>query len=148
VYRQLAALHTLEQHFVEALQSCRAALVYAERLTQRDPSNTQWQQELALALNNYARTLLTAEPPTLRDPAAALPLAQRAVQLADQMTQTDQAMILDTLAVAHHLTGDQTHATAIAEQALTLVPASVPDAEAAQVRHELETHLATFRAAQ
>jgi len=46
------------------------------------------------------------------------------------------------------LTGDQTHAMAIAEQALTLVPASVPDAEAAQVRHELETHLATFRAAQ
>jgi hypothetical protein len=37
---------------------------------------------------------------------------------------------------------------AIAEEAMTLVPTSAPNAEAAQVRQEVETHLATFRAAQ
>ena len=64
------------------------------------------------------------------------------------MTQTDQAMILDTLTVAYHLTGDRVRAIAIAEQALALVPASSTDAEAVRVRHELETHLTTVRAAQ
>jgi hypothetical protein len=69
------------------------------------------------------------------------------VQLANQMTQTDQANILDTLAMAHHLTGDQARAIAIAEQALALVPTAATDSRAAQVRHTLETHMATFHAA-
>ena len=43
--------------------------------------------------------------------------------------------------MAHHLTGNQARTITIAEQALTLVPTSVPDADAAQVRQELETHL-------
>ena len=128
------------------LQTYRKAIAYADLLAQREPENAQWQHELALALSGYAWTLLTAEPDDLRNPTEALTLAQRAIQLAELMPQTARAALLDTLAMAHHLTGNHARAIQVAEQGLALVPAS--DQKTIQLRQELETHLAAFRAAQ
>jgi tetratricopeptide (TPR) repeat protein len=131
-----------------AVRVYRNAVIHIERLTQQDPHKPEWQRSLALVLNSYAWILLTAEPTELRDPAEALKLAKQAAQLSPQMTPTEQAMILNTLAVAHHMTGEQRRAIEVAEQALLLIPASATGAEELRVRQELETHLADFRAAQ
>lgn len=148
VQLQLTELHRQQQDFAEALRGYPTALSYAEQLVQRNPTNTQWRQDLATTLNSYAWTLLTAGVSDLRDSAAALPLAQRAVQLAAQMSLTDRIDMLDTLAVAYHLTGDQNRAIATVEEAQALLPASATDTEAMQMRQVLKERLAAFRAAQ
>ena len=86
-------------------------------------------------LNAAAWDLLTNEHAELRDPARALPLAQRAV---DGVGGNDPA-ILDTLALAQHLTGDTAAAIETEKKALSLLP---DDA----VREEYEAALAKYEA--
>ncbi len=92
----------------------------------------------ASALNEYAWALLTIEPADLRDPAAALPIAQKAVE----KSRGEDPAILDTLAKAWFDTGDATKAVETQEKAVSLLP---PGDSA--LRTELETNLATYRAA-
>jgi len=88
-------------------------------------------------LNSYARALLTAEPSDLRDPAAALPHARRAVE----MTKGTAPNILGTLALAYHLTGGHARAVETAQKAIALLKAD------SLARREFETNLAKFQAA-
>ncbi len=71
----------------------------------------------AEALNAYAWDLLTWYPPGLRDPAAALPIAERAVDL---LEEGDRAYALDTLALALHLNHRTAEAIEVQRQALAL----------------------------
>ncbi len=89
------------------------------------------------AINEYAMFLMTCEPEDLRDPAAALPVAQRAVE----MTESEDAGVLDTLAMAYFMTGDTAKAIETQEKAVSLVP---PDES--EMRTELEANLAKYRA--
>ncbi|MCH8852578.1 MAG: tetratricopeptide repeat protein, partial [Planctomycetes bacterium] len=92
----------------------------------------------AKALNNYAWELLTIEPAGLRDPEAALELARRANDLTDH----DNALYLDTLALAYHMTGDTARALETQEEALSLL---TEDQESN--RPEMEANLAKYKAA-
>ena len=72
----------------------------------------------ANTLNEYARELLTIEPPALRDPAAALPMARKAVE----KSGGKNCAILDTLAWAYFMTGDVDAAVETQAKALALLP--------------------------
>ncbi|HZN56838.1 MAG TPA: tetratricopeptide repeat protein, partial [Planctomycetota bacterium] len=108
----------------------------------------------ATHFNHYAWTLLTCEIEDLRDPKAALPLAQRAVEL----THGQDFASLDTLALALFLTGDVARAVATSEKALSLLPPpspddgtkrllvpGAPDMSVAELRKALEENLARFK---
>jgi serine/threonine protein kinase/tetratricopeptide (TPR) repeat protein len=97
-----------------------------KRATQRPDAD-------AAAFNAYAWELLTCEPADLRDPEAALPAAQRAVDL----DGGNDASILDTLALALQMTGDLDQAIEIQQQAVAQARAGGPYNVA-----ELETRLA------
>jgi len=73
--------------------------------------------------NSYAWALLTLDPPELRDPAAALPIAERALELAGD---SNRAEILDTLALALHLNDRNDEALEIQREALSLMPMDDP----------------------
>ena len=88
-------------------------------------------------LKAAAWDLLTNEHAELRDPARALPLAQRAV---DKVGGNDPA-ILVTLALAQHLTGDTAAAIETQKTALSLLPAD------ARFRGDYEAALAKYEAA-
>jgi len=75
--------------------------------------------EDAIALNQYAWLLLTCEPVDLRDPVAALPVAQAAVKL----SMRKEAGILDTLALAQAMTGDLESAIETQREGLARIPA-------------------------
>jgi non-specific serine/threonine protein kinase/serine/threonine-protein kinase len=113
----------------------------ARRLTLRALSSQKAQAERPEAtandLNSYAWALLTAEPSDLRDPAAALPHARRAVE----MTKENAPNILGTLALAYHLTGDHPRAIETEQKALALLKAD------SLARRAFETNLARFQAA-
>ncbi len=89
-------------------------------------------------LNECAWTLLTVEPADLRDPAAALGYAGRAVQTSGEK----DGGIMDTLALAYHLNGDHQQAVETEERALSLLPAGESPS-----RKEMEANLAKFRQA-
>lgn len=89
----------------------------------------------AALLNDYAWLLLTCEPADLRDPSAALPMATRAVELSNGKDPG----LLDTLALAHHLTGDADQAVETQRRALALLPE-----EESPPRKELENNLVRF----
>ena len=72
----------------------------------------------SLALNNYAWALLISVPADLRDPAAALPLAEKAVELAEGK----QPALLDTLALACHSVGMNDKAVKVQRRSLELLP--------------------------
>jgi tetratricopeptide (TPR) repeat protein len=74
----------------------------------------------ALTLNNVAWLLLTCEPTELRDPAAALAMVERAIEL----DGGEIPMTLDTLAVAYRMTGDLERAIEVERKALALMPVS------------------------
>jgi serine/threonine protein kinase/tetratricopeptide (TPR) repeat protein len=71
-----------------------------------------------LALNSYAWTLLACTPADMRDPARALPVAKKAVERSD----AEVSAILDTLALAYHLTGDNDRAVETQLKSLELLP--------------------------
>ena len=87
-------------------------------------------------LNAAAWDLLTNEHAELRDPARALPLAQRAV---DGSGGVDPA-ILDTLAKAWFDTGDVAKAVETQQKAVSLLPPGD-----SPLRKELEANLAKYR---
>jgi Zn-dependent protease with chaperone function len=82
-----------------------AARTSYEQALRLDPANTE-------ALNNLAWLLLTAQDPALRNPARALPLAEKAA--AKERTP----MVLDTLATAHWANGNLREALALETEAL------------------------------
>ena len=90
------------------------------------------------ALGRYAWELLTAEPADLRDPAAALPFAQKAVE---KSGGNDPAP-LQALAKAWFDTGSVANAVETQQKAVSLLPPGESG-----LRTELETNLATYRAA-
>jgi len=69
-------------------------------------------------LNEYARFMLTCEPGDLRDPATALLIAKRAVQVSEAKNPS----ILDTLALAQQMTGDLDQAIDTQGKAVALIP--------------------------
>jgi len=70
------------------------------------------------ALAGLAQLLLTCQPPDLRDPAAALPLAEKAVALSGRKIPT----FLDTLGQAYEMTGDLDKAIQVQREAVALLP--------------------------
>ena len=90
----------------------------------------------ASLLNAFVWALLTCDSADLRDPTAALPLAQRAVE----KSGGKDPGILDTPALAYFLTGDIAKAIEVEEKALSLLPPGD-----SQVRKDLEKNLARFR---
>jgi tetratricopeptide (TPR) repeat protein len=81
----------------------------------------------------YARLLLTIEPPEMRDPDAALPVAKQAVEMSDLDTLAERhaghdpfgrtAYLLDTLALAYEMTGDIENAADVQVERLNLLMA-------------------------
>ena len=127
----LAELYEKQGQLDEALPLRRELLDYQVSRAKR-PKAT------ARELNATAWMLLTTKLEALRDPAAALPIAQRAVE----KSGGKDLGILDTLALAYFLTGDTAKAIDTEEKALSLLP---PGDSA--TRKELEKSLARFRAA-
>jgi len=87
--------------------------------------------------NTCAWSLVTCEPADLRDPETALRLAREA----STMTNHASPPVLDTLALAQHLTGDTRAALETEEKALSLLPADDP------ARGAYEAAIARFEAA-
>ncbi len=83
-------------------------------------------------LNNYAWLLLACNLKDLRDPKAALPLAERSVK----MDGGENPDYLDTLAMAYHMTGDNKRAIETQQKAIAAFPSA--DSEA---RCELEVNM-------
>ena len=94
----------------------------------------------AEALNAAAWTLLTSADESLRDPARALVLAERACALGERTNSSSLWGMLDTLALAQHRTGDSAAAVETQRRALAFPP---PPA----ALEELRQHLAEFEAA-
>ena len=89
-------------------------------------------------LNEYAWLLLTIEPEDLRDPDVALEFARRA----NDLTNYDNALYLDTLALAYHMTGDTPRSLETQQEALSLLTANQESH-----RPEMEANLAKYIAA-
>ncbi|HSL16404.1 MAG TPA: serine/threonine-protein kinase [Methylomirabilota bacterium] len=87
---------------VEQLEALRAA---AEASDEPGPKNA------------FAWEALTCEPADLQDPDAALAFAREAAELGNRQDPD----VLDTLALAHHRTGDHARAVEVQTQALELV---------------------------
>ncbi len=90
-------------------------------------------------LNSCAWFLLTAEPVSARDPAAAMRAAERACRVERNAGGANLWMYLDTLAKALHLTGDAPGAAAAQREAVSLIPA-----HGEQYRAEMEQRLAEY----
>jgi len=119
----------------DAARVARQRLETLRRLLERGGERPQ-------VLNEYARDLLTIEAPDLRDPAAALPLAERACALAEERGTYGLWKYLDTLALAQHRTGDTAKAIETQKRALGLIPP-----EYHQQRKELEERLTEYETA-
>jgi cytochrome c-type biogenesis protein CcmH/NrfG len=91
-------------------------------------------------LSQYAVNFLTCEPKDLRDPAAALGYAEKAVEESGS-TDSDN---LDVMAQAYFENGDAVHAVATEEKALALLPPA-KGGEVSPARHRIEGQLAKFR---
>jgi eukaryotic-like serine/threonine-protein kinase len=94
-------------------------------------------------LYEYAWSLLTCEPVSLRDPFTALRYARQSVEV----SQGKNPVMLKALALAYHQTGDHAKAIETAERALALVAPSDSGGQVSELRRELETELAKYRAA-
>ncbi|RMD65948.1 hypothetical protein D6833_02140, partial [Candidatus Parcubacteria bacterium] len=114
-----------------------AAASYTRRLLQLQHKQADSPEAGAYDLNNYAWSLLTCEPASLRNPQLALTYAKRAVE----KSQASDANILDTLAHAFFLTGDHERAIESEKKALALLPANSP------LRGELQAALDRFKSA-
>lgn len=110
---------------------------YAAKLLKLYQSQSNRSNADAYTLNNLAWALLTIEPSDMRDPVAALPIAKQAVE----MTNSSAPDILDTLALAYHLGGNQVRAIETEEKAFALLPTNSP------LRHDFEAALAKYKAA-
>jgi tetratricopeptide (TPR) repeat protein len=88
------------------------------------------------ALNNLAWILATQEDPHFRDGAAAVRLAARAVEL----TKTNSAGALDTLAAGYAEAGRFAEAAKAAQQAVRLAETAGQKDLAAEARHHVELY--------
>lgn len=113
------------------------ARTYTLRLLKLQNKQANSPEATAYDLNDYAWFLLACEPESLRNPAAALPYARKAVE----MSEGRDANILDTLARAYFLTGDHKLAVETTQKALALLPANSP------LHRELEANVERFRTA-
>jgi tetratricopeptide (TPR) repeat protein len=96
----------------------------------------------ATELNELAWELVTHECESLRDPASAQRLAERACAMEEAAHGKRLWMYLDTLAMAQHASGDSKSAIATQRRALQQLPADVDPTS----REELEAHLRLFAA--
>lgn len=125
-----------EGQAAEARQYARRGLEMAREVASR-PGATA---EQAL---NYAWLAVTIEPTELRDAAAALPFARRAVE----MGGASDPMALHVLAQALAGSGDYRSAAQAVEKALALLPAAEPGKPVPARRATLEKALAEYRKA-
>ncbi len=115
-------------------------LIYGAR---RDPKGKmelckEWiktNPKSALALNDSAWEFLMSDDESLRDPKAALPMAQRAAEL-----DPKNYAILDTLALAWFHNNDVNKALALEKQAIALIPPDLSDDERAQYDQHLSEY--------
>jgi tetratricopeptide (TPR) repeat protein len=122
-YSLLKRLGEAEQH------SARGLAVLAELVKKPQAS--------ANAMHSYAEWLLQAEPPSLRNPKAALPYAEQAVRL----TEGADFAYVDTLSKAHAATGNLARAIALVEEAI----ARMPNDAATHQRAVFANRLAQYR---
>ncbi len=87
-------------------------------------------------INAYAWALLTIEPADLRDPAAALPMAQKAVEKSGGKNPG----IMDTLALAQQMSDDIDAAVETERNAIAFLPEG-PSALRAAMEQSLATYL-------
>ncbi|MEE9295741.1 MAG: serine/threonine-protein kinase [Phycisphaerae bacterium] len=128
VLRTLIKLYRVQGKSDEQRAAMSEMIGLRKRLAERPDADAE-------ALNHYAWVLLTCEPEDLRDPAAALPVAQRAVEMTDSTADA----ILDTLALAYQMTGRLDLAIETQRKALALLPKG-----ASAARHEYEQRLNAF----
>jgi len=107
----------------------RGKLEYYQKWLKAQPAHPE-------ALNAVAWELLTSKDESLRNPTAALPLAEKA----NSLTQGRNPGIMDTYAMALFQSGRKTDAIAAQKKALALLPKETPT----QVRQEFEQHLHTI----
>jgi tetratricopeptide (TPR) repeat protein len=119
------------------------ALAYGKRLLELKRERAGRARAGVQELNEYAWALLTVEPAVLRDPQAGLAAAKEA---AERSRGKDPAS-LDTLALAHFLTGDLGSAVEAEEKAIQLMPASREGGGSSDQRAELEENLKRYRTA-
>jgi tetratricopeptide (TPR) repeat protein len=89
-------------------------------------------------LVDYAKTLLYAEPASLRDPSAALVYCEKAAK----MSQNKDPQVLQTLAYNYYLLGKYNQAVQLAQEALSLIP----NEEASYLRQQVQTDLKKYLA--
>jgi serine/threonine protein kinase len=94
-------------------------------------------------LNSVAWSLLTVPYEELRDPARALPVAERACAREEAAAGGNLWNYLDTLALAQHQLGNHAAAVRTQQRALELIPTSQRD----ETRAELRGRLAEYEAA-
>ncbi len=92
-------------------------------------------------LSQYAANFLTCQPAELREPAAALQYAKKALEKSGG-TDSDG---LDVLAQAYFETGDVGHAIEFEEKALKLLAPPQPNQPDSPTRRKVKAHLARFR---
>jgi tetratricopeptide (TPR) repeat protein len=129
--RNLAELLRAEKKQDQARPYVRQLLALRKKTAERTGAD-------AIDLNEYAWELLTCEPADLRDPVAALPVAQKAVR----KSGGKKPAILDTLALAYSLNGHVAKAIETEEKALSLLPPGN-----SPLRKALEESLAGYRTA-
>lgn len=125
LYAGIAELQRADKKFAAALQTLK-----------------QWSElkpESAAGLNAYAWELLTTPDEKLVDAKAALPIAEKAVEL----TQHADSAILDTLALAYFKNHQRADALATQQKAFDVLPQNTP----AAVRNEYEKRLSQYKAA-
>jgi tetratricopeptide (TPR) repeat protein len=114
----------------------REGIVWAFRDTEANWHPVTWLSHMLEALNNLAWILATHPDAQLRDGTRAVELASRAVQL----TRTNSAPMLDTLAVAYAETGRFAEAVETAKKALGLAESSGARQLAAGIEARLRLH--------
>ncbi len=129
------ALNSLAKVLLEQGKNDEARLQLTELIRHRKRASEQ-PNASAIAVNDYAWSMLTCEVEDLRDPEAALPFAEQAVE----MSGGRDHMILDTLALAYFMTGDVAKAIETQEKAVALLPDNPG-------RDDYEDALARYRAA-
>ncbi len=123
VHSTLGALLAAEHRIEDAVTHFRSALAI--------------DRNLQSALIDLAWILATSDNAAVRDPAAAVGLAERAATL----TRAENAGVLDTLAVAYAAAGQLERAIATAESAERLARQSGQADLAARVRQRLDLYL-------
>jgi len=130
----IASLRTQSGESAEAHRLAAKGLAIARSLAERRDATPK-------ELRQFASTLTTCKPADLRDPATALRLARRAVEL----TKGADAGALDTLAEVYFAMGDRPRAIEAVEKALSLLPVVSQGDSESEMRKVIEGHLARFK---